>query len=91
MVSCTKAPLGITVMNLATLGPRNRLIECSNTRKSIGNGFLIEKYVEAVVRKLSQLAIVAERVQFENKNLLAKKKHRFSGQTGGLKKNKTIL
>ena len=51
----------------------SRWLECSNTHKSIGNGFPMKKYIGAVVRKLSQLVIVAERIQFEIKNLHAKK------------------
>ena len=51
----------------------SRWLECSNTHKPIGNGFPMKKYVGAVVRKLSQLVIVAERIQFGTENLYAKK------------------
>ena len=51
---------------LATLGSCNRPIECPNTRKSIGNEFYTRKYIEAVVRKASQLPILAEIHHFEN-------------------------
>ena len=47
--------------------PSSRWIECPNTRKSIGNGFPLKKYVGAVVRKLSQLIKVVEMDAFENK------------------------
>ena len=50
----------------------NRWIECPNTRKSIGNGFPMKKYVGAVVRKLSQVAIVAKIYLFGNKHHLSK-------------------
>ena len=44
----------------------SRSIECPNTRKSIGNGFLVTKYVGAVLRKPYQLAIAAEIDHSEN-------------------------
>ena len=50
-----------------TFIPSSRWIECPNTRKSIGNGFPLKKYVGAVVRKLSQLIKVVEIDHFENK------------------------
>ena len=45
----------------------NRWMECPNTRNSIGNRPLMEKYVGAVVRKSSQLIIDAEIDHSENK------------------------
>ena len=38
----------------------SRWIECPDIRKSLGNGFPMKKYIEAVVRKSSQLQILAE-------------------------------
>ena len=64
----------------------SRWIECPNTRKSIGNGFPMQKYVGSVVRKLSQLIIVTETDRFENKNHLSKKIQEIYGSL----KNKTI-
>ena len=52
--------------SLATLGSWNRLIEWPNTCKSIGNGFLMKKYVGAVVRKSFQITIAAEQDHFKN-------------------------
>ena len=49
-----------------TLTHSNRCTECPNTRKSVGNEFYMRKYVEAVVRKSSQLPILAEIHHFEN-------------------------
>ena len=49
-----------------TLTHSNRSIECSNTRKSIGNGFPMKKYVGAMVRKSFQLVIAAEIDHSEN-------------------------
>ena len=46
----------------------SRWIECPNTRKSIGNGFPMKKYVGAVVRKSFQLVIAAEIDHSENKS-----------------------
>ena len=50
-----------------TLSPRNRCIECPDTRnrciepaKSIGNGFSMKNYAGAVLRKSFQLELVAE-------------------------------
>ena len=43
-----------------TLTHSNRTIECSNTHKSIGNGFPMKKYVVAMVRMSFQLVIAAE-------------------------------
>ena len=48
-----------------TLTHSNRSIEYLNTRKSIGNGFPMTKYVGATVRKSFQLGIAAEIEQFE--------------------------
>ena len=50
-----------------------RWLECSNTRKSIGNGLPMKKYVGAVVRKSFQLVIAAAIHNFENKNIVPKK------------------
>ena len=44
----------------------SRWIECPDIRKSLGNGFPMKKYIEAVVRKSSQLQILAEVYTFEN-------------------------
>ena len=70
-----------------TLTHSNRSIECSNTRKSIGNGFPMKKYVGAMVRKSFQLVIAAEIEPFENKSSGTKKTH----LPGALNKNKTII
>ena len=43
-----------------TFSHSSRWIECPNTRKSIGNGFPMKKYVGAVVWKSFQLVIAAE-------------------------------
>ena len=72
---------------VVTFSDSSRWIECPNTRKSTGNGFRTKKYVGAVVRKLSQLIVVAEVDPFENKKPLAKIIHQFEL----LKKNKTIF
>ena len=42
-----------------TLTHSNRCTKCSSTRKSIENNFPMKKYIEAVVRKSSQLRILA--------------------------------
>ena len=57
-------PLYSTV--LMTFIVSSRWIECPNIRKSLGNGFPMKKYIEAVVRKSSQLQILAEIYPFEN-------------------------
>ena len=50
-----------------TLTHSKRRIECSNTRISIRNEFPTKWYIEAaVVRKSSQLQILAETDHFEN-------------------------
>ena len=49
-----------------TLTHSNRMIECSNTHKSIGNGFPMKKYVVAMVRMSFQLVIAAEIDRSEN-------------------------
>ena len=51
---------------VVTLTHSNRCTKCSNTRISIGNEFPMKKYIEAVVRKSSQLQILAEIYPFEN-------------------------
>ena len=51
---------------LVTFTHSSRWIECPNIRKSLGNGFPMKKYIEAVVRKSSQLQILAEIYPFEN-------------------------
>ena len=56
---------------LVTFTHSSRWIECPNTRKSIGNGFPMKKYVGAVVRKSFQLVIAAEIEHFENKSPVA--------------------
>ena len=38
----------------------NASIECSNARKSIGNGFPLQKYVGAVVRGVIRVVLAAE-------------------------------
>ena len=38
----------------------NRSIDCSNGRNSIGNGFPVQKYVGAMVRKSIRVVLVAE-------------------------------
>ena len=53
----------------------SRWIECPNTRKSIGNGFPMKKYVGAVVRKSFQLVIATGVDHPENKNRCTQKKH----------------
>ena len=72
---------------MLTFNHSSRWIECPNTCKSIGNGFLMKKYVEAVVRKSFQLVIAAEIEHFENKSPMPKK----TQLPGRLKKNKTIF
>ena len=49
-----------------TLTHSKRCIECSNTRISIRNEFPTKWYIEAVVRKSSQLQILTETDHFEN-------------------------
>ena len=65
----------------------SRWVEWLNTRKSIGNGFPMKKYVGAVVRKSFQLVTAAEIEHFENKRPVPKIIHLFEL----FKKNKTIL
>ena len=60
---------------LETLWSCNRPIEYSNTRKSIGNGFPMKKYVGVVVWKSFQLVIAAEIYHFENRSIFSKKVH----------------
>ena len=57
---------------VVTFTYRSRSIECPNTRKSIGNGFLVKKYVGAVLRKPYQLAIAAEIDHLENCHAVSK-------------------
>ena len=64
----------------------SRWIECPNPRKSIGNGFPMKKYVGAVVRKLSQLVIVADIDLLGNRKYLSK----YVQEIYGSLKNKTI-
>ena len=49
-----------------TLTHSNRCTEWPNTNKSFGNEFYAKKYIEDVVRKSSQLPILAEIHHFEN-------------------------
>ena len=37
-----------------------RSIDCSNARNSIGNGFPVQKYIGAMVRKSIRVVLVAE-------------------------------
>ena len=64
----------------------SRWIECTNTRKSIGNGFPMKKYVGALVRKPFQLVIAAAIDHFENRILVPKIIH----MLGVLKKQNYI-
>ena len=50
-----------------TLTHSNRTIECPNINKSIGKGFLMKKYVGAMVRKSFQLVKATEIEHLENK------------------------
>ena len=49
-----------------TLTYRNRGIECPDASKTIGNQLAMKKYIGAVLRKSSQLELVAEIGPFEN-------------------------
>ena len=62
-----------------TLTHSNRCTKCSNTRISIGNEFPMKKYIEAVVRKSSQLRILAEVDHFEIYPRVSKKTYRLYG------------
>ena len=68
----------------------SRWVEWLNTRKSIGNGFPMKKYVGAVVRKSFQLVIAAEIEHFEHKSPVPKIIHLFPASEL-FKKNKTIF
>ena len=69
-----------------TLTYRNRCIECPDASKTIGNQLRMKKYIGAVLRKSSQLELVAEIGPFENP-LPAHKNQR---RKLTFKKNKTI-
>ena len=72
-----------------TLAYRNRCTECPNAWKSIGNRFLITKYIGAVGRKSFELEIVAEIGSFQIFYRLQKKTHKIN-EKDSLKKIKTI-
>ena len=50
--------LGISYLFLDPIGP-------SNTSKSIGNGFPVQKYIEAMLRKSIRVVLVAENDSLE--------------------------
>ena len=69
---------------VVTLTHSNRCTKCSNTRISIGNEFPMKKYIEAVVRKSSQLRILTETDHLKIYSCVSKKTY----QKEGLKKMK---
>ena len=70
-----------------TLIHRNRCIECPNASKTIGNQLPMKKYIGAVLRKSSQLELVAEIGPLENA-LPAQKNQRNYIEKSSLKKIK---
>ena len=72
-----------------TSSPRNRCIECPDASKTIGNQLPVKKCIGAVLRKSSQLELVAEIGPFENP-LFASKNQRKYIEKLVLKKTTTI-